>query len=72
MPPAAKDGLDVAAAAFQLIAQRLTVINFSKGARPGIYTFTAGRLSAVERGAEPLAEPKAAKPKKKKPAQAPT
>jgi hypothetical protein len=52
--------------------ERLTVINFSQGARAGIYTFTAGRLSAVERGAEPLAEPKAAKPKKKKPAQAPT
>jgi hypothetical protein len=52
--------------------ERLTVINFSQGARAGIYTFTAGRLSAVERGAEPVAEPKTAKPKKKKPAQAPT
>jgi hypothetical protein len=46
--------------------ERETVINFSQGARAGIYTFTAGRLTSVERGAEPVAEPKAAKPKKKK------
>ncbi len=52
--------------------ERLTVVNFSQGARAGIYTFTAGRLTSVERGAEPVAEPKATKPKKKKPAQAPT
>ena len=52
--------------------ERLTVINFSQGARAGIYTFTAGRLTSVERGAEPVAEPKAVKPKKKKAAQAPT
>jgi hypothetical protein len=52
--------------------ERLTVINFSQGARAGIYTFTAGRLSSVERGADPVTEPKAVKPKKKKPAQAPT
>jgi len=48
--------------------ERLAVINFSGGQRAGIYTFTAGRLTSVERGAEPVAEPKAAKPKKKKPA----
>ena len=52
--------------------ERLAVINFSAGQRAGIYTFTAGRLTSIERGAEPVAEPKAAKPKKKKPAQAPT
>jgi hypothetical protein len=51
---------------------RLAVINFSQGARAGIYTFTAGRLTSVERGAEPVTEPKAVKPKKKKTAQAPT
>jgi hypothetical protein len=52
---------------------RVAVVSFSQGARAGIYTFTAGRLTAVERGAEPVAaEPKAAKPKKKKPAPAPT
>jgi hypothetical protein len=52
--------------------ERLTTINFSQGARAGIYTFTAGRLTSVERGADPVVEPKAAKPKKKKTAQAPT
>jgi hypothetical protein len=51
--------------------ERLTVINFSQGQRAGIYTFTGGRLSSIERGAEPVAEPKAGKPKKTKPA-APT
>jgi PPE-repeat protein len=48
---------------------RVTVINWSRGARAGIYTFTAGRLTSVERGAEPVVQPKVAKPKaKKKPA----
>jgi hypothetical protein len=48
---------------------RVAVVNWSHGPRAGIYTFTAGRLSSVERGAEPVAEPKAARPKaKKKPA----
>ena len=48
--------------------ERVAVINWSRGQRAGIYTFTAGRLTSIERGAEPAAEPKAAKPKKKKPA----
>jgi hypothetical protein len=48
--------------------ERMAVINWSRGQRAGIYTFTAGRLTSIERGAEPAAEPKAAKPKKKKPA----
>jgi hypothetical protein len=48
---------------------RVTVINWSRGSRAGIYTFTAGRLTSVERGAEPVVQPKVAKPKaKKKPA----
>jgi len=47
---------------------RVTVVNFSQGARAGIYTFTGGRLTSVERGAEPVAAPKPDKPKKKKPA----
>lgn len=47
--------------------ERVAVVNFSRGQRAGIYTFTAGRLTSIERGAEPVAEPKAAKPKKKKP-----
>ena len=48
---------------------RVAVINYSKGQRAGIYTFTAGRLSSIERGPEPVEPPKAAKSKaKKKPA----
>ncbi len=48
---------------------RVAVINYSKGQRAGIYTFTAGRLASIERGPEPVAQPKIAKPKaKKKPA----
>lgn len=44
---------------------RVAVVNYSRGQRAGIYTFTAGRLSSIERGAEPVAQPKTAKPKKK-------
>jgi hypothetical protein len=48
---------------------RVAVVTFSQGPRAGIYTFTAGRLSSIERGPEPVAQPRAAKPKpKKKPA----
>jgi hypothetical protein len=48
---------------------RVAVINYSQGQRAGIYTFTAGRLSSIERGPEPVAAPKAVKSKpKKKPA----
>jgi hypothetical protein len=48
---------------------RVAVLTYSRGSRAGIYTFTSGRLTSVERGAEPMAEPKAAKPKtKRKPA----
>lgn len=48
---------------------RVAVINWSRGPRAGIYTFNAGRLTSVERGPEPVAQPKAAKPKaRKKPA----
>jgi hypothetical protein len=44
---------------------RVAVINYSRGQRTGIYTFTAGRLTSIERGAEPVAQPRGAKPKKK-------
>ncbi len=48
---------------------RVAVVTWSQGQRAGIYTFTAGRLSSVERGPEPVVQPKPAKPKaKKKPA----
>ena len=45
---------------------RVAVISYMQGQRAGIYTFTAGRLSSIERGAEPVAQPKTAKPKAKK------
>jgi hypothetical protein len=44
---------------------RVAVINYSRGQRAGIYTFTAGRLTSIERGAEPVAQPRGVKPKKK-------
>jgi hypothetical protein len=48
---------------------RVAVVTYTLGQRAGIYTFTAGRLTSIERGAEPVAQPRAAKPKaKKKPA----
>jgi len=49
--------------------ERVAVVTWSRGGRAGIYTFTGGRLSSIERGAEPVDVPKAAKSKpKKKPA----
>jgi hypothetical protein len=46
---------------------RLAVVNYSRGQRAGIYTFTAGRLTSIERAPEPVAP--TAKPKaKRKPA----
>jgi hypothetical protein len=48
---------------------RVAVVTYSHSPRAGIYTFTAGRLTSVERGPESVAQPKVAKPKpKKKPA----
>ncbi len=51
---------------------RVAVLTYSRGGRAGIYTFTSGRLTVVERGPEPVAEPKAARPKAKKRAPAAT
>jgi hypothetical protein len=45
---------------------RVAVVNYLRGPRAGIYTFTGGRLSSVEAGPEQPAQPKAAKPKAKK------
>jgi len=45
---------------------RVAVVSWSRGARAGMYTFTAGRLTSVERGPEVEAAPKVAKPKAKK------
>jgi hypothetical protein len=47
---------------------RVAMINYSQGQRAGIYTFTSGRLTSIERGAEPVEQPKAGKSKSKKPA----
>jgi hypothetical protein len=49
---------------------RMAVITYLQGQRAGIYTFTAGRLSSVERAPEQEAPPTSAKSnaKKKKPA----
>lgn len=46
--------------------ERVAVLTYARGPRAGIYTFTAGRLATIERGPEPVAPPKIAKPKKKK------
>jgi hypothetical protein len=48
---------------------RVAVVTYTQGQRAGIYTFTGGRLTSIERGPEPVAPPKTAKSKaKKKPA----
>ena len=46
--------------------ERVAVVTWSRGPRAGIYTFTGGRLSSVERGPDPAPQPKVAKPKAKK------
>jgi hypothetical protein len=56
--------------------ERVAVVTYTQGPRAGIYTFTGGRLSSVERGPEPVEQPKVAakkhKAKKKPPAAAPS
>jgi hypothetical protein len=47
---------------------RVAMISYSRGQRAGIYTFTAGRLTSVERGSEPAEQPKGTKSRAKKPA----
>uniref|UniRef100_Q07LG2 Lipoprotein n=1 Tax=Rhodopseudomonas palustris (strain BisA53) TaxID=316055 RepID=Q07LG2_RHOP5 len=44
---------------------RVATLTYTRGPRAGIYTFTAGRLSSIERAPEPAAAPKAAKPRKR-------
>jgi hypothetical protein len=44
---------------------RVAVVNYLRGPRAGIYTFTGGRLTSVEAGPDQPAQPKTAKPKKK-------
>lgn len=38
--------------------ERTVVLTYMRGARPGIYSFTAGRLTSIERAPEPPAPPK--------------
>ena len=42
---------------------RVAIVNYSHGQRAGIYTFTAGRLTSIERAPEPVAPPRGAKRK---------
>jgi hypothetical protein len=44
---------------------RVAVINYTQGQRAGIYTFTAGRLTSIERAPGAVVQPKPAKSKKK-------
>lgn len=44
--------------------ERLALLTYSRGPRAGIYTFTAGRLTSIERGSEPVAEKKQPRSKK--------
>ena len=45
---------------------RVAVVTWASGPRAGIYTFTGGRLSSIERGPDAVVAPKTAKPKTKK------
>ena len=47
------------------VGRRVAVVTWTTGPRAGIYTFTAGRLSAIEGNPDPQPVPRAAKPKKK-------
>jgi hypothetical protein len=54
--------------------ERALTLTYVHPPRPGVYRFTAGRLTSVERGPEPPAPPEQAKSKKpapKKPAPPP-
>jgi hypothetical protein len=44
---------------------RVAVINYTQGQRAGIYTFTGGRLTSIERAPGVVVQPKPAKSKKK-------
>ncbi len=46
--------------------ERVAVVTWLHGARAGIYTFTAGRLTSIEGTPEPQPAPKVVKPKAKK------
>jgi len=45
-------------------SERTLMLSYIQGTRPGIYSFVAGRLVAIERAPEPPAPPKPVKPAK--------
>jgi len=46
--------------------ERSAILTYKRGARPGIYRFSGGRLTSIERGVEPAPErPQKAAPKKR-------
>jgi hypothetical protein len=47
--------------------ERTVVLSYILGVRPGIYTFTSGRLSSIARAPEPPPPPKPARPQKRAP-----
>ena len=49
-------------------AERTVTLTYINGQRPGVYYFTSGRLTSMERGAEPPPPPKTAKKPDKPPA----
>jgi hypothetical protein len=53
-------------------SERTAILTFSSGARPGVYYFTAGRLTSMERGPEPPPAAKPARPQKRAPKPAQT
>lgn len=46
--------------------ERQTVLTYTQGPRPGIYTFTAGRLTAIDAAPQPPAPAKKPKPAKRR------
>lgn len=48
--------------------ERVALITYTRGPRPGAYTFKSGRLTMIDRVDVPEPVKPAAKPKKKKPA----
>jgi hypothetical protein len=48
-------------------SERTAILTFIRGAQPGIYRFTTGRLTSMERAPEPPPAPKPAKPQKRAP-----
>jgi hypothetical protein len=53
-------------------SERSAILTYTGGARPGIYRFTAGRLTSMERAPEPPPSAKPAKPQKRAPKPAQT